>query len=452
MAKESGCMKITAAVGLLLGTAAVGLWAYGLWDPHAPDAVWAAGGVLAGLMVAAFTAWFLCRRTRERIRFLTDAARAVSQGEYTRGAASLTGEWEPLSQAVNALGESLQKAREDFKRQRAHMKGVLEGMDDGVVAVDEMGRILLCNDRAAQLLGKEKLEAGQLLDGGAACVYLREHLQNCIDEGQKRRETFAQEAPEEQVLDIYFAPIRRAAGALAVMADVTKIRKLESLRSQFVANVTHELKTPLTSIMGYIELLKSGRRDEEVRTYFYEIMQIEAERLQNLIDDLLQLSEIENNRDVNMQVCSARDILENTIHSLEHIAAKQEVSLSLEAGEPLLITANPRRLRQLFTNLVDNAIKYNRRGGTVAVTAASAEGIMTVRIADTGIGIEEKHFERLFERFYRVDKSRSREMGGTGLGLSIVKHIVQLYDGEIQVESRMGEGSVFTVRLPLQPK
>lgn len=181
-------------------------------------------------------------------------------------------------------------------------------------------------------------------------------------------------------------------------------------------------------------------------------MQIEAERLQNLIDDLLQLSEIENNRDVNMQVCSARDILENTIHSLEHIAAKQEVSLSLEAGEPLLITANPRRLRQLFTNLVDNAIKYNRRGGTVAVTAASAEGIMTVRIADTGIGIEEKHFERLFERFYRVDKSRSREMGGTGLGLSIVKHIVQLYDGEIQVESRMGEGSVFTVRLPLQPK
>ena len=440
-------MKGMGIAGFIIGAAALGAFAYGLCAVVSPW-FWLLSAALAALAAGLLTAWAAARHTRKQIRAVM---KAVRSGEADQFGCTLE-DWQGLTRTVDNLAQELQRARESVRQQRAQMKGVLEGMDDGVVAVDAGGRILLWNDRAAQLLEQRQLEAGRPLEGGAAADYLRGKLLACMQTGEKGRETFVSASPEEQVLDIYFAPIRKASGALAVMADVTKIRKLESLRSQFVANVTHELKTPLTSIMGYIELLKSDKRDEEVRTYFYEIMQIEAERLQNLIDDLLQLSEIENNRDVNMQVCSAREILEKTLHSLEHIAAKREVSLELSAGDPLMITANPRRLRQLFTNLADNAIKYNRPGGSVMVTASAKDGWMTVRIADTGIGIEEKHFQRLFERFYRVDKSRSREMGGTGLGLSIVKHIVQLYDGEIQVESRLGEGSAFTVRLPLQPQ
>ena len=253
-------------------------------------------------------------------------------------------------------------------------------------------------------------------------------------------------------VDDLTARLQKAEAALQTQrAYSDEAAGLEAMRSEFAANVTHELKTPLTSIMGYIELLKAGPREEAVRDNFYEIIQIEAERLQNLIDDLLLLSEIESNKDAHVQECDVSEILEKAAAALSVSADKRGVSLEIEAGERLPMTADPRRLHQLFVNLLDNAVKYNRPGGRVRATASAGSARLTVTVADTGIGIDPSHFERLFERFYRVDKSRSRKMGGTGLGLSIVKHIVQLYGGEIGVESVPGEGTAFTVRLPLQP-
>ncbi len=384
------------------------------------------------------------RRQAAETDKLAQTAAAIASGDYTRRASFQAGPLLPLRGGINAMAESLQNTREELRQQRAQMRGVLEGMDDGVVAVDADGRTLLYNDRAGQLLDCT-LADGQILAGGTAAD-LRSRLLAAMQAGKPGRETLT--LPDGRMLEVYIAPLRPMSGALAVMADVTKLRKLETMRSQFVANVTHELKTPLTSIMGYIELLKGEPRKEAVRQDFYEIMQIEAERLQHLIDDLLLLGEIENSKELHLQTCDLSAVLQETARSLRPLAQKQQVTLHTDAEPGLSITANPLRLRQLFTNLLDNALKYNRPGGSVEASARREGDALIVRVADTGIGIDPSHFERLFERFYRVDKGRSREMGGTGLGLSIVKHIVQLYGGEIQVESRPGEGSVFTVRLP----
>lgn len=401
-------------------------------------------GLLLGGAAALFGAGIARRREAADIAGLAEDAAAAAAGDYTRRFRTRTGILHPLCSGLNAMAESLQDTREELRQQRAQMRGVLEGMDDGVVAVDADGRTLLYNDRAVQLLGCT-LADGQILSGDAAAG-LRSRLLAAMQAGKPGRETLA--LPDGRMLEVYIAPLRPMSGALAVMADVTKLRKLETMRSQFVANVTHELKTPLTSIMGYIELLKGEPRQEEVRQDFYEIMQIEAERLQHLIDDLLLLGEIENSKELHLQTCDLSAVLQETARSLRPLAQKQQVTLHTDAEPGLSITANPLRLRQLFTNLLDNALKYNRPGGSVEASARREGDALIIRVADTGIGIDPIHFERLFERFYRVDKGRSREMGGTGLGLSIVKHIVQLYGGEIRVESQPGEGSVFTVRLP----
>ena len=255
----------------------------------------------------------------------------------------------------------------------------------------------------------------------------------------------------ERIMMVYAAPLNAEdakEGGLLVLSDVTEMRKLQQLRSEFVANVTHELKTPLTSIRGFIELLKSGDRDEETRRYFYEVLDIEAERLHHLIDDMLVLSQIENAKeDVETVPCDLTQEIQTVFQRVEPIAGKNGITLELKAEETCFVASSPTRLQQLFGNLVENAVKYNKPQGKV--TVQRQRNMALVKVRDTGIGIPAEHLPRLFERFYRVDSSRSREIGGTGLGLSIVKHLAGLYHGDVSVESVVGEGSVFTVRLPL---
>lgn len=205
-----------------------------------------------------------------------------------------------------------------------------------------------------------------------------------------------------------------AGGALAVISDVTRLRKLEIMRSEFVANVTHELKTPLTSIRGYIELLKSGERDAETAQSFYEIIEIEAERLQKLTDDLLQLSDIENGAaEPELTPVLIAETVRKVADTLRPEAESRRIALHTFVEEGLSVRANPRRLYQLIKNLMENAVKYNRDGGAVNLSAASERGVAVIRVHDTGIGIPPEHLDRIFERFYRVDKGRSRELGGT---------------------------------------
>jgi two-component system phosphate regulon sensor histidine kinase PhoR len=229
------------------------------------------------------------------------------------------------------------------------------------------------------------------------------------------------------------------------------MKKLEQIRTEFVSNVTHELKTPLTSIRGFVETLRNGAiYDTSVAPRFLDIIDIEAERLTMLIIDILQLSEIENAKsDTNIEEHDLTGIIIEVLSILAPEADKKGVTLRSNAANKIIVRVNRNRIKQLLINLIENAIKYNKENGSVLVKAVKSEGSLALSVEDTGIGIEEEHLSRIFERFYRVDKGRSRSMGGTGLGLSIVKHIVNLYDGNISVESEPGKGTKFTIQLPL---
>ncbi|HHX36351.1 MAG TPA: PAS domain-containing sensor histidine kinase, partial [Clostridiaceae bacterium] len=261
--------------------------------------------------------------------------------------------------------------------------------------------------------------------------------------------------PEERTLEIYTAPFTAddtSEGVLFVIKDVTLIRHLEQIRTEFVSNVTHELKTPLTSIQGYLELLVANERDLATRQQFYQIMEIETDRLKNLIDDLLNLSEIEQaerSEHAHDRAVNLFTIVDDIIFSLAPQAEQRDVTIYNQLPVHLTYVANPIRMRQLFTNLISNAIKYNKDGGSVWISSSLARNRLELVVRDNGLGIPRDQHERLFERFYRVHKERSRELGGTGLGLSIVKHIVNLYDGSISLDSEPGEGTSFIILLPL---
>jgi signal transduction histidine kinase len=231
-------------------------------------------------------------------------------------------------------------------------------------------------------------------------------------------------------------------------AEKEQVEKLENMRRDFVSNVTHELKTPLTSIRGFVETLKEGAiEDEEVAMRFLSIIDIEAERLGNLIEDILLLSEIESGTDTRMSLVEVEPMIDQVIELLNQ-SKKENVILKKESkGHVAPFYCNEDRLRELIINLADNGVKYTNEG-SVTIECRQEENMLVLEFSDTGVGIPKEHLPRLFERFYRVDKGRSRKQGGTGLGLSIVKHIVELYKGTISVESEPGVGSTFTVRLP----
>jgi two-component system phosphate regulon sensor histidine kinase PhoR len=240
-------------------------------------------------------------------------------------------------------------------------------------------------------------------------------------------------------------------GAILTIQDITNIKKLEQIRTEFVSNVTHELKTPLTSIRGFVETLRNGAfEDKNVAEKFLQIIDIEAERLYMLISDILQLSEIENRTvDENIKPHDLKLLMEQILPILNEAASKKNIKITCDIECGLKLRANSDRIKQLMINLIDNAIKYNKESGSVNIRVCRSEGRLIIRVSDIGIGIPAEHIPRIFERFYRVDKGRSRSMGGTGLGLSIVKHIVNLYNGDISVKSTPSEGTEFIVQLPL---
>lgn len=223
-------------------------------------------------------------------------------------------------------------------------------------------------------------------------------------------------------------------------------RVLEKMRGEFVANVTHELKTPLTSISGFIETLQAGAiNDPEISGRFIDIIAIETERLKRLIDDILTLSDIENRNQVNKTRINVKNSVESTVSFLKPIADERKIVLISEVAEDMVIEGDEDRFRQMLFNLTENAIKYSNESGRVWITGKTEEDCNIISVKDEGIGIPAEHLDRLFERFYRVDKSRSRKVGGTGLGLSIVKHIAVLFGAKLEVESEVGKGSEFRV-------
>lgn len=419
----------------------------------------ALGAMILGILIVCIVCAILFHHVYEPMQELTKAAENMAEGDFSirvgdsSAGKRMTEEVRQLAQAFNTMADNTRHAVNQMKTKQNQLESVLQGMNDGVLAVDGSNTILFLNQRARDLLDYSALQEGTLLEGSMRIHKVASVLQEAATNQQVIHQTISEQngVQQENHFSVYAAPLEGGAEGecLAVISDITRMTKLEQMRRDFVSNVTHELKTPLTSIRGSIELLRSADRDEETRQYFYEVLDIEAERLRHLIDDMLVLSQIENAKeDPTLTRCDVAEELACTVERLQPIAEKAGVTLQMEVEPDLFVSSSSTRLQQLFGNLIENAIKYNVPDGRVEIIAQYRRDMILIRIKDTGIGIDPSHFDRLFERFYRVDTSRSRSIGGTGLGLAIVKHLTALYGGDIRVESEVGKGTTFTVRLP----
>ncbi len=338
---------------------------------------------------------------------------------------------------------------------------VMSQMQNGIIAVDQSLNVIYITSVAKKLLGIVGNPEYKRVNEVSKDVKLDDVFTEAMRQGGVyTNEVAARTAVGRghRPLRLYVSPMRRddnVVGALAIVEDITELRRLEQVRTDFAANVSHELKTPLTSIRGFVETLQAGAIEKpEMAQKFLNIIMMETERLTRLINDILSISKLESGED---EVATERIRLDKKAYDICEMlmihAQEKQVTISCHLNqEPVYIIGNPDRVEQLLINLTENSVKYNVPGGTVTVQVFANAHEANVTISDTGIGIAEENLPRLFERFYRVDKGRSRQMGGTGLGLAIVKHIVRSMGGEIEVHSKLGEGTEFLVTLPLAPK
>lgn len=417
-------------------------------------------GIVAALPLTALLAFMFTSSLVRPVKQLIKVSKEISTGNYSkRVQISSKDELGELADTFNNMALQLEKTVADLKEKNARFDSIINSMASGLIAVDTKYRVILLNDIACGLFNLDKnldFMGKNILE-----VLRNQQLISSLKETIEKNKPLVTEitisVPQEKYLRINTAPIKSAdpniinAGGIATIQDITNIKKLEQIKTEFVSNVTHELKTPLTSIRGFIETLRNGAlEDKNVAEKFLDIIDIEAERLSILINDILQLSEIETTKkDTNIAEHNLKSIVDEVISILKEQAEKKGVTITEQIDPRLTINVNKDRFKQMFINLIDNAIKYNVQNGKVKVEAFRNGGKVVIKIRDTGIGIPKQHHTRIFERFYRVDKGRSRNMGGTGLGLSIVKHIVNLYNGDISVNSSQGSGTEFIIQFPL---
>lgn len=347
-----------------------------------------------------------------------------------------------------ALEESVDEAK---------LSAILSSMVEGVLVVDKKGAILLMNPSLKKDFFVETDPVGKKPLEVIRNVALQDLVENVLGSNEPR--VISQEitlvVPQERFFMVNCVPILRDSemeGAVLVFHDISELKRLERIRQDFVANVSHELRTPLSSIKGYAEtLLEGALEDRSHARDFVDIIHRDSERLSKLIDDILDLSKIESGKmKMSFGPVDLGDAIRRTLAILDNQAKAKNIAIQLNVPEGLpLVRADETRLIQVLMNLTDNAIKYTPEDGRVTLSVVAEGGFVHVDVIDTGIGIPEKDLPRIFERFYRVDKARSREMGGTGLGLSIVKHIVSAHDGQIWVASVQGQGSTFSFTIPI---
>lgn len=330
---------------------------------------------------------------------------------------------------------------------------ILETMREGVIIVSENMRILASNTSAYNSFARSNgaLENRRLSEV-IRDVELHEAFRKALEDGVTSDIILEIPRIKKRKFDVHVVPIEieDTKNAVGVFYDITKIEYLEKVRQEFLSNISHELRTPLTSIIAFVETLEDGAiNDEENNRRFLSVIRKNAERMHLLIDDIRELSSIESGQ-VKIEVHKvnlARHVQE-VFTNLSTKAAEREVELINKVPEGTSVYVDVIRLEQMLTNLIDNAIKFNRNGGTVRVSHRQVEGMDEISITDTGEGISGSHLQRIFERFYRADRARSREIGGTGLGLAIVKHLVLLHGGEVSAESTIGEGTTFLIKIP----
>ena len=341
-------------------------------------------------------------------------------------------------------------------RQR-QQQTVLAGMLEGMLAIDHDGCVISLNRAAREMLQLNELPVeGRLVTELVRHPKLLHFIRGALAGDALSDQVLTFNGHAERRVEVTYTPLStgtgESLGALIMLNDITRMQQLEHIRRDFVANVSHELKTPITSIKGFMETLLDGALNEPAEARrFVEIIARQADRLDAIIEDLLMLSRIEQEADrheLALEAVSVRNAIQGAVQAVEPRAVHAGTKLAWDCPPTLRVKANLPLLEQALVNLLDNAVKYGARNGKVIVMASAQERTVAIAVHDDGPGIPPEHHARLFERFYRVDKSRSRKLGGTGLGLAIVKHIAQAHGGEIAVDSKPGQGATFTLKLP----
>ncbi|MFH1686512.1 MAG: ATP-binding protein [bacterium] len=362
-----------------------------------------------------------------------------------------------LAQAMNDMAAQLYRRINTITKQRREQEAILTSMVEGVLAVDRDERVININRAAARLIGID-IEAtmGQSVQAVVRNSKLHAIVGRTLRELQTVQDEITLSNDSDRLVEVSASVLRDAAGqgigAVLVLNDVTRLRRLENVRREFVANVSHELKTPITSIVGSVETLLDGAmNDPEDARNFLEMTARQADRLHHIVEDLLSLSRIEsehNQGEITVEETTLAEVCQAAIGSCRPQADQKKIHIEFDGPTNLQLKVNSQLLEQAVVNLIDNAVKYSDPGTPVRVVLSEAEDEIVIDVIDRGQGIEAKHHERLFERFYRVDQARSRALGGTGLGLAIVKHIALAHGGSVSVSSNPGEGSTFSIRLP----
>jgi two-component system phosphate regulon sensor histidine kinase PhoR len=413
--------------------------------------------LVASTMAAAIAmalAYVFTRSFTRRVRRLQKFAESLPGTR--RGATLLPDaddELGALAGSLSRMAAQLQELVDKVSLESNRREAILSSMVEGVLAVDANLRVTFCNDSFARAVGvrtpvPERLPVLELVRDPA----FLDLLSGVLVTGETVKQRLQLTAANSRWFEVQCAPLAPASrrGAIAILHDITGLERLERVRKDFVANVSHELRTPLTAIRGYAETLLDGAiDDEENNRRFLEKIRAHSIRLNNIASDLLALSELESGAaPADPEPVPVRAAVEAALRTVESEAAVRGVEVRARSLDDERILGHRIRLEQALVNLMDNAVKFNRPGGQVWIDVRREDGVVRIAVEDTGIGIPSEDLPRIFERFYRVDKTRSREVGGTGLGLSIVRHAIERMNGTVAAESRLGKGSIFTITLP----
>lgn len=415
------------------------------------------GLIAAGL--ALVVGFYFAKHFSDPLRRMIQAAQAISQGDYNRRIRiRQSDEMGKLADAFNRMAKTCAERVIDITTERDRLEKILTGMAEGVIGVDEQQNIVHINQAAATLLGVSKEACiGKRIWGHIRIDEITQALEQALSShAVVRTRMHMASIGSECIVDIYVAAlgtrVDEVAGAVIVLNDISELDRLERVRRDFVANASHELKTPITAIRGFTEtLLDDHSMEEDVRQRFIEKIHEQNLRLSALVTDLITLSRLESDHSQRLHCFDLLEVVNQSVTCVSTICREEQLALTVESPDkPILIDADKQLIGQMIDNLIGNAIKYTPAGGSIVVHIEHDDAHVVLTVSDTGIGIGPEHQQRVFERFYRIDKARSRQLGGTGLGLSIVKNIVEQHGGHVSLHSAVGRGSVFTVTLPIK--
>jgi len=418
-------------------------------------------GMLGLFVLGSYISYRIAGSVTRPIEKMTHVAKQIAMHNYAeRVDVVRQDEMGQLALAINQMAGSLQGQVTRISENEGRLQSVLANMVSGVMMIGRDARIALVNPAAEHILGFTAHElTGKRYDAAFQSLHLAQMIRECFEQNSHTHSEVTLYYPMERIVEISITPIGQDGdfpGLLVVLHDITDIRRLERVRSEFVANVSHELKTPIAAVKGFSEtLMKGAMNDPETAKSFLQIINDESDRLDRLVRGILELSKIESKRvPLRLTPVHVTAVAEQTMQMLADAANNKRIELECSVPDWIYVEADEDRLRQIVMNLLANGIGYTPEGGKVDLKAEiveqdDVEERLRLTITDTGIGIPREDLPRIFERFYRVDKARSRQSGGTGLGLSIVKHLIDLHHGTIKVESEVGRGTRFIVELPI---